>query len=145
MLHYKKFLCYLLFFNIIVPLNQRERYLYFIGWILVENTGWKGLEDGRMHYDLCCLKECLDGLPSSELLLSSIQARDQVMQRAYLTFKKSMSTESHVLSYYVNVKSRFCKLFNSLLFCYLYDLNTFNLWTGATFLLGGREEEICTE
>ena len=34
----------------------------------------------RTHYDFCCLKEHLDGL------LSGIQARDQVMQRAYSLF-----------------------------------------------------------
>ena len=39
----------------------------------------------RSHSKLCSLKECLDGSPSSEALLSSIQARDHVLQRAYLT------------------------------------------------------------
>lgn len=84
-------------------------------WKTLDEKGLKTVEFtpeiySRTHYNLCWLKECLDGLPSSESLLSGIQAHDQVVQRAYLTFKKSMSTESYVLSYYVNVKCRFCKL-----------------------------------
>ena len=38
----------------------------------------------RSHSKLCDLNEHLDGLPSTESLLSGIQARDQVPQRAYL-------------------------------------------------------------
>ena len=57
---------------------------------------------------------------------SSIQQAGSCVKIKNLTFNKSMSTDPHVLSCYVNVKSRFSKTFQFIIYS-LYDLKTFTL------------------